>query len=79
MTAPVAGEVYQLLAGADPVAVSRTVMSLAAMHEPDRSGRCRYCRAGRWLWWRRTGYPCPTRRVLVAELRTAVPVRWTPA
>lgn len=74
MTETVA-DVPQLLAEADPAVLARTVLSLAAMHEPDRSGRCRYCRPTQWGWWRRTTHPCPTRRVMVAELRTATPHR----
>lgn len=62
-----------LLAEADSVVLGRTVMAVAAMHESDRDGRCRYCRPRRWRWWRGTADPCPTRRVLAAELVAARP------
>lgn len=69
-----------LLAEADPVVLGRTVMAVAAMHEADRDGRCRYCRPSRWRWWRHTAYPCPTRRVMAAELVVSPPEpRFTPA
>ena len=74
-----------LLAGADQNDLHRLAWAVAAMHEPDHRGRCRYCRSDRpaWRlrWWRMpaTG-PCQTRRVIVAQLRTAnTGPKWTPA
>ncbi|HEX5496868.1 MAG TPA: hypothetical protein VFX70_20090 [Mycobacteriales bacterium] len=70
-----------LLAGADQTELSRTVLAVAAMHEPGADGRCRYCRPGRTrrLWWRRPAAECPTRRVIIAELRTRTGPHWTSA
>ncbi|HEX5495985.1 MAG TPA: hypothetical protein VFX70_15560 [Mycobacteriales bacterium] len=75
-----------LLAGAPPEAWGRTVLAVAAMHEPDEHGQCRYCRPDpadrpRWRWWKRpAARPCPTRRMLLAEAATFPPEpRWTPA
>ncbi|HEX5493858.1 MAG TPA: hypothetical protein VFX70_04700 [Mycobacteriales bacterium] len=71
-----------LLAEADPAVLGRTVLALAAMHEAARDGRCRYCRPHQRRWWRWRGSadPCPTRRVLAAELLTSPPAsRWTSA
>ncbi|HEY9474889.1 MAG TPA: hypothetical protein VIS06_13680 [Mycobacteriales bacterium] len=72
-----------LLAEAPPEAWGRTVLAVAAMHEPDGSGRCRYCRPDRrgWRWWRRPpARPCPTQRMLLTGI-TAVDggPRWTAA
>ncbi|HEX5497136.1 MAG TPA: hypothetical protein VFX70_21445 [Mycobacteriales bacterium] len=68
-----------LLAGADHTELARTVLAVAAMHEPGTHGRCRYCQSRRWPWSRRPRGHCPTRRVIVAELRTGRPPKWMPA
>lgn len=66
-----------------PVEVwGRLVLAVAAMHEPDGTGRCRYCRSDRHRrWWRRPpARPCPTRRMLLAEATAEPPApHWTPA
>lgn len=76
-----------LLAGARPETWGRTVLAVAAMHEPDQHGHCRYCRPDphdRPRWWRRRQrgpvQPCPTRRMLLAEVIAEPPApQWTPA
>lgn len=62
-----------LLAGCRPEVWGRGVLAVAAMHEPDRTGRCRFCRPERrgWRWWRWDAGPCPTRRMLLAEVVAA--------
>ncbi|HEX5494181.1 MAG TPA: hypothetical protein VFX70_06355 [Mycobacteriales bacterium] len=71
------------LAGAPVEVWGRLVLAVAAMHEPDGTGRCRYCRPDRhrWPWWRRRpARPCPTRRMLLAEVIAEPPApHWTPA
>ncbi|HEY9475354.1 MAG TPA: hypothetical protein VIS06_16090 [Mycobacteriales bacterium] len=73
-----------LLADAPPEVLARLVLSVAVMHRPDGQGRCLRCQRTRhrWVWWwRGPSGPCPTLRLLVAELRTArmAEPRWTPA
>lgn len=69
----------ELLAGASQRDMTRVVWAVAAMHEPDHRGRCRYCRPerqGRRVRWRRSdARPCQTRRVIVAQLRTGAYAR----
>lgn len=83
MTRPAAVDPLPLLlAEADPVALSRTVMAVAAMHEPDATGRCPWCtrhRPAGWRRGRRATVQCQTRRVIVAELSTAASPHWAPA
>ena len=76
-----------LLAQAPPEVLGRVVLSVAVMHQADTRGRCPWCQpARRWRRWRRGPQPfgpvgpCPTRRMLVAELRAArmVEPTWTP-
>ncbi|HEX5493457.1 MAG TPA: hypothetical protein VFX70_02635 [Mycobacteriales bacterium] len=71
------------LAEAPPEAWGRMVLAVAAMHEPDDTGQCRYCRPDRhrWRWWRRlAARPCPTRRMLLAEASSIPPgPSWMPA
>ncbi len=73
-----------LVISAPPEVWGRTVLAVAAMHEPDVRGRCRYCRPGRrrrWHW-RRYGTcdPCPTRRLLLVEIgATRSGPEWTAA
>jgi hypothetical protein len=60
-----------LIADAEPAVLGRTVLAVAAMHEPDEQGRCRVCAPRRpwWRWWSRDrGGACPTRRVLWSTL-----------
>ncbi|HEX5493074.1 MAG TPA: hypothetical protein VFX70_00685 [Mycobacteriales bacterium] len=69
-----------LVAGADRDELARVVRAVAAMHEPDRSERCRWCHPpARWWRRRRPDRPCTTRRVIVAELSTNGPPRWRSA
>lgn len=57
-----------LIADAEPAVLGRTVLALAAMHEPDENGRCRVC-STRWRWRRsRREAWCSTRRMLWATL-----------
>lgn len=58
-----------LIADAEPAALGRTVLAVAAMHEPDERGRCRVC-GTRWRWRRaaRGQSWCSTRRMLWATL-----------
>lgn len=58
-----------LIADAEPAALGRTVLAVAAMHEPDERGRCRVCGTG-WRWRRasRGQSWCSTRRMLWATL-----------
>ncbi|HEX5496541.1 MAG TPA: hypothetical protein VFX70_18420 [Mycobacteriales bacterium] len=76
MTGP---DLLVLLAGADREELARTVRAVAAMHEPGRSGRCRYCQRRAGWWWRRGPGSCQTSRVIVAELTTNGRPRWMPA
>lgn len=60
-----------LIADAEPAVLGRTVLAVAAMHEPDEYGRCRVCSGHRrWrLRWRSRGESwCSTRRMLWATL-----------
>lgn len=79
----VPADIAALTADTDAPALSRTLLAVAAMHEPDHRGRCRWCRPdiGGWRWWQRAGCPCPTRRVIDAHLAAAAQAepRWTPA
>lgn len=82
--APVAdgGELPDLIALAAPETLGRVVLAIAAMHERDEHGRCRQCpphRPSRWRWWRRSSQPCPTWRVMRAELLTDTRPRFIPA
>lgn len=57
-----------LIADAEPAVLGRTVLAVAAMHEPDEHGRCRIC-STRWRWRRSRGESwCSTRRMLWATL-----------
>ncbi|HEX5495577.1 MAG TPA: hypothetical protein VFX70_13490 [Mycobacteriales bacterium] len=77
--AEVYAEVQAEVADAGAITLARTIMALAAMHEPGPDGRCRWCRSHRrWRRRRRPG-PCRTWRVIRAELRTGGPPRWVPA
>ncbi|HEY9388321.1 MAG TPA: hypothetical protein VIR27_00965 [Mycobacteriales bacterium] len=74
-----------LLAAAPPEVLGRVVLSVAVMHQADIRGRCPWCQPQRRRrWWRRgpqpfgPAGPCPTRRMLVAELRAARMVEPTP-
>lgn len=73
----------QLLAESPTVVLERTVLAVAAMHDVDEHGHCRVCaecRPRRWRWWRRSpNYPCPTRRVMWAELHADTGPRFTAA
>lgn len=72
-------EVAVRVAEAPPHVLGRTVLAVAAMHEPDDRGRCRRCpRQYRLRWWR-PGTPYPTWRVIVAELRTGAGPHWVSA
>lgn len=69
-------DVAALLADAPPHVWGRTVLAVAAMHEPYPDGRCRWCRPDR-RWWRVRRRPvgdCRTRRVILAELRAGLGV-----
>jgi hypothetical protein len=60
-----------LIADAEPVVLGRTVLAVAAMHEPDENGRCRICSTHRWWPLRlrsRDESWCSTRRMLWATL-----------
>lgn len=83
MTEP--DEVRTLVDDTPPAVWGRTLRVIAAMHEPDDTGRCRWCqprhRLGRRLdrltrWWRRPDAECQTRRVIRAELRTGIGPAW---
>lgn len=76
---PAESDVAALVADATPTVLGRTVLAVAAMHEPNECGRCPWCHpAARW-WRRRPSGPCRTRRVIVAELRTGVGPHWVSA
>ena len=62
----------ETIVDAAPEVLGRTVLAVAALHEPGPEGYCPVCaecRPRRWRWWRKApGYPCPTRRAMAAEL-----------
>ena len=64
----------ETIVNAAPEVLGRTVLAVAALHEPGPEGYCLVCaecrpRRWRWRWWRKApGYPCPTRRAMAAEL-----------
>lgn len=69
-----------LLADAPPEVLGRAMLAVAAMHEPDESGRCRWCGPHPRFWRRRRrrcAEPCRTHRVIVAELRTGIGPLWS--
>ncbi|HEY9472971.1 MAG TPA: hypothetical protein VIS06_03860 [Mycobacteriales bacterium] len=77
-------DLAERLADAPPEVLGRVMLAVATMHEPDGQGRCRWCRPTRSRWWRwaRRGpqVPCPTRRVMAAELAvSSTTPTWTPA
>ena len=62
----------ETIVDASPEVLGRTVLAVAALHEPGPGGYCLVCvecRPHRWRWWRKEpGCPCPTRRAMAAEL-----------
>lgn len=68
-----------LLADAPPEVQGRALLAVAAMHEPDESGRCRWCgpRPRFWRRRRRSAELCRTHRVIVAELRAGISPLWS--
>jgi hypothetical protein len=62
----------ETIVDAAPEVLGRTVLAVAALHEPGPEGYCPVCaecRPRRWRWWRKAPrYPCPTRRAMAAEL-----------
>ncbi|HEX5494345.1 MAG TPA: hypothetical protein VFX70_07220 [Mycobacteriales bacterium] len=68
-----------LVAGAHHDDLARTVLAIAAMHEPEPGGHCRWCQPQARWWRRRPAGPCRTHRVIVAELRTIGRPRWMSA
>lgn len=65
-----------LVIGATRDDLARTVLAVAAMHEPGPHGRCPHCQPRRW---RRPTGPCPTHRLVTAELTTLGPPSWRSA
>lgn len=77
----------ELIAEAMPEVLGRLVLAVAAQHDPGGRGWCLVCvgcRPRRWGWWRgrrpgRGGEPCPTQRLLWAELHAATGPQFTSA
>ena len=76
-----AEDLAALLAETPVEVLGAVVLAVAGLHQADRTGRCQWCQPKRRWWQRRSSGPCPTMRMMLAELRAsrdAAP-HWTPA